>query len=148
MFGTGACQQNMQYLPGLSFTALCVRVSDVDADVYTLIMQAQEHEFNTPLQLGNVEALEAASTAADADTYTINLQRQDIIVMASDGVLDNLWIDDMCQIVYTVLKVRRTCILQHTEPRCTGCLQRFRLWESIAQMVNIVEGPTDCRIAS
>lgn len=69
-------------------------------------MQAQEHAFNTPLQLGDVEALEAVSTADDADTYTINLQRQDIIVMASDGVLDNLWIDDMSEIIYTVLQVR------------------------------------------
>ena len=49
--------------------------------------------------------LEGVSTAEDADTYTIELQRQDIIVMASDGVLDNLWIDDMSQIVYSVLKV-------------------------------------------
>lgn len=69
------------------------------------LVQAQEHEFNTPLQLGDVSELEGASTAEDADTYTIELQRQDIIVMASDGVLDNLWIDDMSQIVYAVLKV-------------------------------------------
>lgn len=68
-------------------------------------LQAQEHEFNTPLQLGDVEELEGASTAADADTYTIELQRKDIIVMASDGILDNLWIDDMSQIVYAVLQV-------------------------------------------
>ncbi len=70
-----------------------------------ICLQAQEHEFNMPLQLGDAAELEGVSTAEDADTYTIALQRQDIIVMASDGILDNLWIDDMSQIIYTVLKV-------------------------------------------
>ena len=102
-------------------------------------MQAQEHEFNTPLQLGDVEAIEGASSAEDADTYSITLQRQDIIVMASDGVLDNLWIDDMSQIVYTVLKVSFMAV-RHVP--CCGMQER--IWSTADTMAPAAAGQYKC----
>ena len=127
-----------------SFILGVVKLSRSPCDVYARCkggkvclwshVQAQEHEFNTPLQLGDVSELEGASTAEDADTYTIELQRQDIIVMASDGVLDNLWIDDMSQIVYAVLKV---VLLNPCSP-FNDRLKDFNSWPHSAGQCHVI----------
>ncbi|CAD7700630.1 unnamed protein product [Ostreobium quekettii] len=59
----------------------------------------QEHEFNMPYQLGDPAFLEETDMPSDATVDELALQPGDIVVMGSDGVFDNLWIDDIGKIV-------------------------------------------------
>ena len=54
-------------------------------------MQAQQHAFNTPLQLGAfMEDGNQFDQPEDADVYRLQLQAGDVVVLATDGILDNM----------------------------------------------------------
>eukprot|EP00803_Ostreobium_quekettii_P009370 evm.model.scf_2408.2 EVM.evm.TU.scf_2408.2 scf_2408:14604-21143(+) len=61
--------------------------------------KVQEHEFNMPYQLGDPDILEAADTPSDAAVDELPLQPGDVVVMGSDGVFDNLWVEDIGKMV-------------------------------------------------
>ena len=54
--------------------------------------RAQQHDFNCPFQLGT----HSPDTPANADTYDLALDVGDVVVVATDGVFDNLF---ECEIV-------------------------------------------------
>ena len=54
-------------------------------------MQGQQHAFNTPLQLGpTMEDGTQFDQPTDADVYQLQLQAGDLVVLATDGILDNM----------------------------------------------------------
>eukprot|EP01125_Pyxidicula_operculata_P017389 TRINITY_DN6086_c0_g1_i2.p1 TRINITY_DN6086_c0_g1~~TRINITY_DN6086_c0_g1_i2.p1 ORF type:complete len:251 (-),score=45.42 TRINITY_DN6086_c0_g1_i2:19-771(-) len=55
----------------------------------------QQHRFNMPYQLGSNNR----NKPTDADLYKFQLQEKDIIVLATDGVLDNLYDNQILDIV-------------------------------------------------
>ena len=68
------------------------------------VSQQQLRSFNHPYQLGwtgdeesNAEAVSFKS-AREACTSSIHLRRGDIIIMATDGLFDNVDVDDICSI--------------------------------------------------
>jgi len=63
--------------------------------------EEQQHEFNYPYQLGRDEHGQPHGTdlPEDAETYRLRLEVGDIIVMGSDGLLDNLWPKQIVEIV-------------------------------------------------
>lgn len=68
------------------------------------VSQQQLRSFNHPYQLGwtgdeesNAEAISFKS-AREACTSSVHLRRGDIIIMATDGLFDNVDVDDICNI--------------------------------------------------
>eukprot|EP00339_Tiarina_fusa_P026730 CAMPEP_0117010558 /NCGR_PEP_ID=MMETSP0472-20121206/9274_1 /TAXON_ID=693140 ORGANISM="Tiarina fusus, Strain LIS" /NCGR_SAMPLE_ID=MMETSP0472 /ASSEMBLY_ACC=CAM_ASM_000603 /LENGTH=335 /DNA_ID=CAMNT_0004713119 /DNA_START=50 /DNA_END=1057 /DNA_ORIENTATION=+ len=52
----------------------------------------QQHDFNTPYQLGcNLD------TAADAEEYFFKVRRGDVVVLATDGLFDNVYDEDIAR---------------------------------------------------
>ena len=62
-------------------------------------MQIQQHSFNCPYQAGSPKLHPHSNNANDAEVYELDLQPHDVIVMATDGVLDNLWDEDLQDII-------------------------------------------------
>jgi len=61
--------------------------------------QIQQHSFNCPYQAGSPKLLPNSNTADDAQVYEIDLQPGDVVVMATDGVFDNLFTSDLENII-------------------------------------------------
>lgn len=67
--------------------------------------EEQQHGFNFPYQLGKVEGKggqylpHGGDRPSDSDVYQIALKENDIIIMGSDGLFDNLWDDDTLRCV-------------------------------------------------
>ena len=57
--------------------------------------EEQQHSFNFPFQLGTT----GRDTPKDAQEYTLKIQRGDIIIMGSDGLFDNVFDEDILDIV-------------------------------------------------
>ena len=54
-------------------------------------VQAQQHAFNTPLQLGpRMEDGSQFDQPEDADKYKLQLEAGDVLILATDGILDNM----------------------------------------------------------
>ncbi|KAL0580113.1 hypothetical protein V5O48_001889 [Marasmius crinis-equi] len=51
--------------------------------------------FNTPVQLGPLSPITPATTATSAKSFTLPVQADDILILASDGLSDNLWDEDV-----------------------------------------------------
>ncbi|OBZ73204.1 Protein phosphatase PTC7 [Grifola frondosa] len=65
--------------------------------------------FNTPVQLGP----SSPTRARDAQVFAVPVQADDILVLASDGLSDNLWDEE---ILDEVVRFRRTFMLEHAPP--------------------------------
>jgi hypothetical protein len=59
----------------------------------------QEHAWNMPLQLAWPEALPDTDAAADAAVARVQLQRGDVLVLGTDGVFDNMWAEQLVELV-------------------------------------------------
>jgi hypothetical protein len=59
----------------------------------------QQHDFNLPYQLSHPRMFPQTDTADNADVYEPTVQKGDVIVMASDGLLDNVWDTELCRII-------------------------------------------------
>lgn len=68
-------------------------------------LQAQQHDFNMPFQLACPGPDQYSDTCEDACIYELELEAGDVVVLATDGVLDNLWDDQMAQLVAQSLGV-------------------------------------------
>ncbi|KAF9267480.1 hypothetical protein L218DRAFT_894840 [Marasmius fiardii PR-910] len=51
--------------------------------------------FNTPVQLGPLSPITPSSTTTSARSFTLPVQADDILILASDGLSDNLWDEDV-----------------------------------------------------
>lgn len=45
------------------------------------------------------------NTASDADVYEIDLQEHDLVLLATDGVFDNLWDDELAALIRSYIDV-------------------------------------------
>jgi protein phosphatase PTC7 len=63
--------------------------------------EEQQHRFNMPFQISYYDKATKyrGDVASKADLWTVEVQEKDIIIAATDGVLDNLFDRDMIQIV-------------------------------------------------
>eukprot|EP01125_Pyxidicula_operculata_P021586 TRINITY_DN8397_c0_g1_i1.p1 TRINITY_DN8397_c0_g1~~TRINITY_DN8397_c0_g1_i1.p1 ORF type:complete len:315 (-),score=71.87 TRINITY_DN8397_c0_g1_i1:156-1100(-) len=66
----------------------------VRKDKVVFASKEQQHYFNAPFQLGESDDL-----PEHGDTYQFQLQDGDVIIMASDGVWDNMYDKDLSQII-------------------------------------------------
>lgn len=61
--------------------------------------RALQHQFNMPYQLGNAALLPETDLPSDAEVTKTRVAAGDVLVMASDGFFDNVWDEDMAEIV-------------------------------------------------
>ena len=78
-----------------------------------------------PFQLACPGPDQYSDTCEDACVYELELEAGDVIVLATDGVLDNLWDDQMANLVFQCLKVRLPfslpcCQMQFARSRSHG----------------------------
>lgn len=52
-----------------------------------------------PYQLGDPEFLSETDMPSDADVHSVPLEPGDVIVMGSDGLFDNLWVEDIGRLI-------------------------------------------------
>ncbi|KAI8903111.1 phosphatase 2C-like domain-containing protein, partial [Gorgonomyces haynaldii] len=57
--------------------------------------EEQQHSFNFPYQLGTVKG----DTPNDAQLFTVKVQEGDIVILASDGIFDNIFDEDILELV-------------------------------------------------
>jgi protein phosphatase PTC7 len=74
--------------------------------------QPQQHYFNCPLQLGGG----SADAPSDGDAYSAAVQPGDLVLLATDGLFDNLFDDEIASLVDEVRLAAR--IAQRTAARC------------------------------
>lgn len=61
--------------------------------------KSQKHQFNMPYQMASPDFLPDTDTAADALIYQFQLEVGDIVVLASDGLYDNMWDEQLVAII-------------------------------------------------
>lgn len=57
--------------------------------------EEQQHSFNFPFQLGT----SSRDSSKDTQSFTLKIQEGDIVVLGSDGLFDNVFDDDIVDIV-------------------------------------------------
>ncbi|KAL1915895.1 uncharacterized protein VTP21DRAFT_6283 [Calcarisporiella thermophila] len=66
-------------------------VSIIRQNDFVFRTEEQQHSFNFPYQLGTG----SSDVPRDAQTFTVKVQKNDIVILASDGVYDNLFDEDI-----------------------------------------------------
>ena len=61
-----------------------------------------QHEWNMPFQLGNPALLPETDSALDAASDVVQCAPGDVVVMGSDGLFDNVWDKELCEIADAV----------------------------------------------
>ncbi|GIM16906.1 hypothetical protein Vretimale_19473, partial [Volvox reticuliferus] len=64
-----------------------------------LATSAQEHQFNMPYQMAHPDNLPDTDTAADAQMYQLALEPGDVVILATDGLFDNMWDEELVSMV-------------------------------------------------
>ncbi|CAO3703306.1 unnamed protein product [Rhizopus stolonifer] len=72
---------------------------------YVFQSEEQQHAFNFPYQLG----LRSKDQPSDAQSFTVKVEKGDIVIMATDGLYDNLFDKD-------ILKLTQDHVLTNTMP--------------------------------
>ena len=77
-------------LANLGDCSCCV----IRGDEYIFRSEEQQHRFNYPFQAGtNAKDV----PARDAQKFNVKVQRDDIVILASDGLVDNVFSDDLLE---------------------------------------------------
>jgi len=70
-------------------------VSIIRHNNYVFRSEEQQHSFNFPVQLGTG----SSDSPADAQRFSVTVEKGDIVILASDGLFDNLFDEDILDIV-------------------------------------------------
>lgn len=88
-------------------------------------MQSQQHSFNMPFQLACPGPDQYSDTCESATVYELELEAGDVVLLATDGVLDNMWDEQIAQVVHKCLGVsRNTPAHAHTRKVCMHACAR------------------------
>jgi len=66
----------------------------------------QEHLWNCPYQLSHPKLFPQSDTVADAAVSSLQLQRGDVLVVGTDGLFDNMWEEQLLEVVARAPEVR------------------------------------------
>ncbi|KAG2217362.1 hypothetical protein INT45_012232 [Circinella minor] len=75
-------------------------VSIIRRDDYVFRSEEQQHSFNFPYQLGTA----SFDYPSDAQQFSIKIEEGDIIILATDGLFDNLFDDEILEEVQNCIK--------------------------------------------
>lgn len=94
-------EEGMLYLFNLGDSgAIVVRGESIIAAT-----KEQQHKFNCPFQLSS----DGSDKISDGDLQTLPVQKGDLVMVTTDGVLDNLREEDIRQILTAGISTRRSC---------------------------------------
>ncbi|KAI0363689.1 hypothetical protein BV20DRAFT_92049 [Pilatotrama ljubarskyi] len=108
---------------GASTTGAVIRIAHL-GDCMGMLVRGEEivwrteemwWSFNTPVQLGPA----SSTKPTDARVFTVPVQADDVLILASDGLSDNLWDAD---ILDEVVRFRRSFIAPSPSPASTPSL--------------------------
>lgn len=69
------------------------------------VMQSQQHSFNMPFQLACPGPDQYSDTCESATVYELELEPGDVVLLATDGVLDNMWDEQIAHVIHKCLGV-------------------------------------------
>ncbi|KAI9320762.1 phosphatase 2C-like domain-containing protein [Dichotomocladium elegans] len=78
-------------------------ISVIRKDDYVFRSEEQQHSFNFPFQLGTA----SFDFPADAQQFSVKIEEGDIIVLASDGLYDNLYDDEILEEIEACMRASR-----------------------------------------
>ncbi|KAL1936149.1 hypothetical protein VTP01DRAFT_283 [Rhizomucor pusillus] len=78
-------------------------ISVIRKDDYIFRSEEQQHSFNFPYQLGTA----SFDSPGDAQQFTVKIEEGDIVVLATDGLFDNLYDDEILEEVQQCLQNNR-----------------------------------------
>ncbi|KAJ9520107.1 hypothetical protein QJQ45_030034 [Haematococcus lacustris] len=81
---------------------------------------AQQHQFNMPFQLSHPSIIESPDDADSADVTTVSIQVGDVIVLATDGLYDNMFDDEIAAICTQAMQRRRQSLTALAGGRMCG----------------------------
>ncbi|KAJ9520280.1 hypothetical protein QJQ45_030254, partial [Haematococcus lacustris] len=82
---------------------------------------AQQHQFNMPFQLSHPSIIESPDDADSADVTTVSIQVVgDVIVLATDGLYDNMFDDEIAAICTQAMQRRRQSLTALAGGRMCG----------------------------
>lgn len=61
--------------------------------------KVQEHDFNMPYQLGYPDYVPKCAMSQASEVYDVDVEPSDILVLASDGLFDNVWDRELVQLI-------------------------------------------------
>ncbi|KAG1049264.1 hypothetical protein G6F43_008396 [Rhizopus delemar] len=88
-------------------------ISIIRNNHYLFRSEEQQHAFNFPYQLG----LLSRDQPQDAQSFTVKLEKGDIIIMATDGLYDNLFDKDILRLVSHHVQSNTIPATQHRSAR-------------------------------
>lgn len=78
-------------------------------------MQSQQHDFNMPFQLATPGPEQYSDTSESATVYELELEPGDVVLLATDGVLDNMWDDQIAAVIHECLRVSQLPTRTHLQ---------------------------------
>lgn len=66
----------------------------------------QQHDFNFPFQIGSADSMSDAPS--DAQRFSIRVRDRDVVIAATDGVFDNVYPDEIVQLISDQQREGRT----------------------------------------
>lgn len=82
--------------------------------------EEQQHSFNFPYQLGTT----SRNTPEDTQTMTLKIKEGDVVIMGSDGLFDNVFDDDIVDIVAS--KTKSNVILSNPQDVADALLRKAK----------------------
>lgn len=81
------------------------------------VVQSQQHSFNMPFQLACPGPDQYSDTCESATVYELELEPGDVVLLATDGVLDNMWDEQIAHVIHKCLRVSKAPLLMHIHSR-------------------------------
>jgi serine/threonine protein phosphatase PrpC len=70
-----------------------------------------------PFQLACPGPDQYSDTCESATVYELELEPGDVVLLATDGVLDNMWDEQIAHVIHKCLRVSKAPLLMHIHSR-------------------------------
>lgn len=75
----------------------------IRGDETVFASESQQHSFNMPFQLACPGPDQYSDTCESATVYELELEPGDVVLLATDGVLDNMWDEQIAHVIHKCL---------------------------------------------
>ncbi|KAL0055128.1 hypothetical protein WJX82_007445 [Trebouxia sp. C0006] len=76
----------------------------IRGDETVFASESQQHSFNMPFQLACPGPDQYSDTCESATVYELELEPGDVVLLATDGVLDNMWDEQIAHVIHKCLR--------------------------------------------
>ncbi|KAI8089595.1 phosphatase 2C-like domain-containing protein [Halteromyces radiatus] len=114
-------------------------ISVIRRNNYIFRSEEQQHSFNFPYQLGTA----SFDSPMDAQQFTIKVEEGDILILASDGLFDNLYDDEIMEEVQNCIEQGNEQKKGSTEEQSTTIIPIQEISDALAFRAKIVSEDPD-----